>query len=137
MKRSMQSRWRRQRGQALLETAMMIVVIFLVSFWIFEIGWLAYVYSVLTDAANEGVRYSIVTSGGDATGTATIVQDVAGTSLPNTADPPLHTKVTFSPSAAPPGTVTVTVTYNYSPVFSNFVTAFTMQAKAQGGRVVP
>ena len=137
MGRSMQTRWDRERGQSLLETAMMIVVIFLVSFWIFELGWLAYTYSVLTDAANEGVRYSIVTSGGDATGTATIVQDVAGTSLPNTACPPLCTTVTFSPSAAPPGKVQVTVTYQYSPVFSSYVTAFTMQAEAQGGRVVP
>ena len=135
----MQTRWHRQRGQSLLETAMMIVVIFLVSLWIFELGWLAYTYSVLTDAANEGVRHSIVTSGGDRPGTQTIVQDVAGTSLPNTACPPLCTTVTFIPNgnAAPPNTVQVTVTYKYAPVFSNYITAFTMQAEAEGGRVVP
>jgi Flp pilus assembly protein TadG len=137
MERSMKTRWHRQRGQSLLETAMMIVVIFLVSFWIFELGWLVYTYSVLADAANEGVRYSIVSSGGDANGTKTIVRDVAGTSLPNTACPPLCTTVTFPNGAAPPNTVQVTVTYKYAPVFSNYLTAFIMQAEAQGGRVVP
>ncbi len=63
------TRWRRQRGQSLLETALMIVVIFTVVFWVFELGWLMYTYSVLADAVNEGVRYAIVHSGGDVAGT--------------------------------------------------------------------
>src|SRR5947208_11944307 len=71
----------RQRGQSLLETALMIVVIFTVVFWIFELGWLMYTYSVLADAANEGVRYAIVHSGGDPSGTASRVVAFAGTSM--------------------------------------------------------
>src|SRR5258705_5378 len=60
MRRSKQDRWRRQRGQSLLETALMIVIIFTVMMWVFEIGQLMYTYTVLADAANEGVRYAIV-----------------------------------------------------------------------------
>ncbi len=60
MLRTSQIRSRLQRGQSLLETAMMIVVIFTVVFWIFELGWLMYTYAVMADAANEGVRYAIV-----------------------------------------------------------------------------
>ncbi len=60
---------------------MMIVVIFTVVFWIFELGWLMYTYSVMADAANEGVRYAIVHSGGDVSGTQARVVSFARTSL--------------------------------------------------------
>ena len=52
MIRPAQTRSQRQRGQSLLETAMMIVVIFTVVFWIFELGWVMYTYAVMADAAN-------------------------------------------------------------------------------------
>src|SRR5580765_13332 len=112
MRRSNQDRWRRQRGQSLLETSMMIVVVFTVVFWVFEVGWLMYTYSVLADAANEGVRYSIVHAGGDAGGTRTRVATFAATYLHNVSG--MTTSVTFPDgSAIPPNRVRVTVTYTY------------------------
>src|SRR5260221_9488347 len=83
MRRSKQDRWRRQRGQSLLETALMIVIIFTVMMWVFEIGQLMYTYTVLGDAANEGVRYAIVHSGGDVAGTTARVKSFAATSRHN------------------------------------------------------
>src|SRR5207253_3731662 len=103
-----------QRGQALIESLLMLVVIITVVLWVFELGWLMYTYSVLADAANEGVRYAIVHSGGDATGTQTTVKTFAGTSLHNVSAMPIA--VTFPDgSAAPPNRVRVTVTYTYVP----------------------
>lgn len=135
MQRSMQARWRRQRGQSLLETAMMIVVIFTVVFWVFELGWLMYTYSVLADAANEGVRYSIVHSGGDVSGTQTRVATFARTALHNVSA--MSTSVTFPDgSSAPPNRVRVTVTYRYVPFLSNFINTPTMHAYAEGRMVV-
>jgi Flp pilus assembly protein TadG len=87
MYRPLQTRLKRQRGQSLLETAMMIVVIFTVVFWIFELGWLMYTYSVMADAANEGVRYAIVHSGGDVSGTQARVVSFARTSLHDVSAP--------------------------------------------------
>src|SRR5258708_20897803 len=81
MRRSKQDRWRRQRGQSLLETALMIVIIFTVVFWVFELGQVMYTYTVITDAANEGVRYAIVHSGGDVAGTTARVKSFAATSI--------------------------------------------------------
>ena len=75
MQRSKQDRWRRQRGQGLLETALMIVIIFTVMMWVFEIGQLMYTYTVMADAANEGVRYAIVHSGADVAGTTARVKN--------------------------------------------------------------
>ena len=134
MDRPTQTRLRRQRGQSLLETAMMIVVIFTVVFWIFELGWLMYTYAVMADAANEGVRYAVVHSGGDVAGTQARVIAFAQTSLHDvqalSATPP---QVTFPDgSAAPPNRVRVTVTYTYVPWLKQFINTPTMNTYAEG-----
>jgi Flp pilus assembly protein TadG len=131
MIRPSQTRSRRQRGQSLLETAMMIVVIFTVVFWIFELGWLMYTYAVMADAANEGVRYAVVRSGGDVAGTQATVTTFAQTSLHDTKA--LSVSVTFPEgSAAPPHLVQVTVTYTYVPWLKQFINTPTMSTYAEG-----
>src|SRR5216683_4558455 len=129
-----QIRRHRQRGQSLLETSMMIVVIFVVVFWTFELGWIMYTYSVLADAANEGVRYAIVqsASGGNLAGTPTIVKSFAATSLHDVTA--ITTSVTFPDgSAVPPNRVRVTVAYTYVPVLGSF--APTMKTYSEGRMV--
>jgi Flp pilus assembly protein TadG len=136
MYRPLQTRFRRQRGQSLLETAMMIVVIFTVVFWIFELGWMMYTYSVMADAANEGVRHAIVRSGGDAVGTKAVVTTFAQTSLHDVRA--ISTSVTFPDgSAAPPNHVVVTVTYTYVPWLKQFINTPTMSTYAEGRMIVP
>jgi len=114
---------------------MMIILIFTVVFWIFELGWLMYTYSVMADAANEGVRYSIVHSGGDATGTKSKIITFASTSLHDVSA--LNTSVTFPDGGAvPPNRVRVTVTYTYVPWLKGFITPPTMTTYAEGRMVV-
>lgn len=112
----------------------MIVVIFMVVFWVFELGWLMYTYSVMADAANEGVRYAIVHSGGDVSGTQAKVTAFAGTSIHNIS----ALSVSVTPpdgSYAPPNRVRVTVTYVYIPYLPRFITAPTMHTYAEGRMV--
>ncbi len=112
----------------------MIVVIFTVVFWVFELGWLMYTYSVLADAANEGVRYAMVHSGGDPAGTQAKVKTFAGTSLHNVS----AISVSVTPpdgSYAPPNRVQVTVTYTYIPWLPKFITAPTMKTYSEGRMV--
>ncbi len=136
MRRGNQDRWRRQRGQSLLETAIMMIVIFTVVFWVIELGYFTYTYSILADAANEGVRYSIVHSGGDAAGTQTVVKNFVATS-PQNISSSIATTVTFPDgSAAPPNHVVVTVTYTYAPFISSLMTTTTMKTYAEGRMVV-
>ena len=131
----MQIRSRRQRGQSLLETAMMIVVVFTVVFWIFELGWVMYTYAVMADAANEGVRYAIVHSGGDATGTQAKVKTFAQTSLHDVSA--ISTSVSFPDgSAQPPNRVRVTVTYTYVPWLSQYISTPTMKTYSEGRMIV-
>ena len=131
----MPARWRGESGQSLLETAMMMVIIFAMVFWMLEVGWLMYTYSVLADVANEGVRYSIVHSGGDAAGTQTTVSSFAAASLHDVSA--ISTSLTFPDgSAAPPNRVRVTVTYTYIPYLPTFISAPTMHTYAEGRMVV-
>ena len=134
MRKQTHLRLHRQRGQALVETALMMWVIITVVFFIFELGWLMYTYSVLADAANEGVRYAIVHSGGDPAGTQAKVQTFAGASMHNINA--LSTSVTFPDgSSAPPNRVRVSVTYTYIPALPQFITAPTMHSFAEGRMV--
>jgi Flp pilus assembly protein TadG len=134
----------RQRGASLLETAIMMVVIFTVLFWIFELCWLMYTYSVIADAANEGVRYAIVHSGGDVSGTQSRVAAFAGATMHDVSA--ISTTVEFSAdggtsyssstSASPPNLVRVKVSYTYVPFLPNFIAAPTMHAYAEGTMAV-
>lgn len=136
MRGGKQTRWHRQCGQALIETMLMITVIFLVVFSIFELGWVMYTYSVMSDAANEGVRHSIVATGGDPSGTQTVVQNFAATSLQNIS---AITIAVSDPdgSYAPPNRVRVTVTYTFFTWLGPFFPFTpTMNTYAEGRRVV-
>jgi Flp pilus assembly protein TadG len=113
----------------------MVVVVFTVVFWVFELSWLMYTYVVLADAANEGVRYAVVHSGGDPTGTQSKVLAFAGTSLHNVSGATIS--VTFPDGdATPPSRVLVTVSYAYIPFLPQFITGPTMTAYAEGRMVV-
>lgn len=111
---------------------MMVVVIFTVVFWVFEVAWVMYTYTVMADAANEGVRHAIVHSGGDVAGTRAKVIAFAGTSLHNTSA--ISVSVTFpnGGNSAPPNPVQVSVTYTYVPWLSQFISTPTMTTYAKG-----
>ena len=61
----MSKRIRNQRGTALLETAITIPIVLLVCVGIFEFGRAYQTYQVLTNAAREGARQSIILSNTD------------------------------------------------------------------------
>src|SRR5713101_3244145 len=123
MRKQTHLRLHRQRGQALVETALMMWVIITVVFFVFELGWLMYTYSVLADAANEGVRYAVVHSGGDVAGTQARVKTFAAASLHNIAAMPAPSVTFPDGSAAPPNRVRVTVTYTYIPYIPKAIVA--------------
>lgn len=114
----------------------MIVVILTLVFSIFEIGWLMYTYTVMADAANEGVRHAIISSGGDATGTASKVRTFAATSLHNVSA--ISVSVSHPDGDyVPPHRVRVTVSYTYVPWLSTFMSnPPSMSTYAEGRMVV-
>src|SRR5207245_1905946 len=86
------------------------------------------------DAANEGVRYAIVHSGADPTGTQTKVQTFAAASMHDV------TAISIAVTApdgsyTPPNRVRVTVTYAYAPFLPKYIGAATMTTYAEGRMV--
>jgi Flp pilus assembly protein TadG len=136
----------RQDGSMLIEFSLSVWVLFLVTFLIFEFCMMTYTYSVLGNAAREGVRYAIVhgtdssscsgpSSGcGDATGgnITAVVNSFAAVSFHDT------TGMTVTPSwpdgkSTPASRVLVTIRYPYVPYFTlPGFTAPSMQVTAEG-----
>lgn len=59
-KNSLQAVGRRDGGQAMVEFALTLVLLMLLMFALLELSIFIYTYSVLANAAKEGVRYAIV-----------------------------------------------------------------------------
>ncbi len=130
----------------LIEFSFSVWALFLVSFLIFEFCMMIYTYSVLANAAREGVRYAIVhgtdspTCSGPSSGCAdstgsnvsSVVQGYAAVSFHDL------TNMTVTPSwpdaaSTPSSRVLVTISYPYIAYFS--LPGFhspTMQVTAEG-----
>lgn len=76
-------RLKNQRGAALLETAITIPLILLVSVSIFEFGRAYQTWQVLTNAAREGTRIAILAGVSDAQVTQAVRDYMSAGSLPN------------------------------------------------------
>ena len=75
-------RWRNQRGAALVESAMTIPILLLISAGIFEFGRAYQTWQVLTNAAREGARVAVLPSGAPGTAAARVRQYMQDGQLP-------------------------------------------------------
>jgi Flp pilus assembly protein TadG len=121
---------KREDGQATLEFLVSITTVMLLVFGLFELSMFAYTYSVLNEAAHEGVRYAIVhgtdssACSGPNTGCSNAspyanVQDVvktaASASLHNMTAMTVTVNYPETNGAMPGSLVTVSITYTYIP----------------------
>jgi hypothetical protein len=143
--------WRRKEtGQATVEFALTILFVLFLIFGVIEMFVLVYTYSVLADAAKEGVRYAIVHGTGlgatncsgpggggvncsDSGGTniQTVVKNYAALSMH---DPGAMTITPTYPDASSvaPSRVRVDVAYVYQPIFGLGWPTVTVNAAAEG-----
>ena len=98
---------------------------------ILEVCSATYTYTVLADAANEGVHYAMLNSA-DEDGAVTTVKDYAKSSLHDASR--INVAVSYPDgTTSPPSRVAVTVTYAYVPYVSTFLSnPPTMHAFAEG-----
>lgn len=98
----MTKRFKNQRGAALIETAITIPLILLVSVAIFEFGRAYQTWQVLTNAAREGARIAILSEYTDAQVTTTVQNYLNGGRLsnPNAATIEVVRNVPFGPTTA-------------------------------------
>jgi Flp pilus assembly protein TadG len=120
----------REEGQATLEFVISITTVMLLTFGLFELSMFAYTYSVLNEAAHEGVRYAIVhgtdsnacsgpnSSCSDASPYANVqavVITAASASLHDMTAMTVAVNYPETGGAKPGSLVTVAVTYTYVP----------------------
>ena len=79
----MMKRFRNQRGAALIETAITIPLVLLVSVAIFEFGRAYQTWQVLTNAAREGARVAVLEAYTDTQVTDIVRNYLTGGRLPN------------------------------------------------------
>ena len=76
-------RWRNQRGAALVEAAMVIPILLLISAGIFEFGRAYQTWQVLTNAAREGARVAVLPNGAPGTAATRVRQYMQDGQLPD------------------------------------------------------
>ncbi len=121
-----------ETGSVLLEFSLVLVCALIIIAASIEVCSAVYTYTVLADAANEGVHYAIINST-DGTGTAAnTVKAYASNALHDMSR--LNVSVTYPDgTTTPPARVAVSVSYQYAPYLSFFMTKPpTMHAFAEG-----
>jgi Flp pilus assembly protein TadG len=103
-----------QRGAALVETALVLPLILLVSVSIFEFGRAFQTWQVLTNAAREGARIAILPGTVDSDVTARVQQYVTGGQLTGTATVAIDHNQTISIGTGTATASKVTVNYPFS-----------------------
>ena len=130
-----------QRGAIQVEFALSALMIVLLVFWIFEMVMVVYTYSVLSDAAKEGVRYAVVRGSDVATAQQSSPSATAGlvAAVNDYAKLSLHdvSAITITPDwpdgdNATNHRVKVTVTYAYKPYINLPFTSPTITTIAEG-----
>jgi Flp pilus assembly protein TadG len=136
----------RESGSALLEFSLSVWMLLLVTFLIFEFCMTVYTYSVLSNAAREGVRYAVVhgTDSGLCSGPSNGCGDTTGSNITAVVNGyaalSFHdiSGMTVTPSwpdgtSTPSSRVVVAISYPYVPYLQ--LPGFrspTMQATAEG-----
>jgi Flp pilus assembly protein TadG len=132
-----------ERGTALIETAMTLPLLLLVSVGIFEFGRAFQTWQILTNAAREGARLAVMPGSTDATVKARVQSYLTSGQLTNTPDIAVNGASTVDiGGGATASSSLVTVSYPFKfmvlqPVASLVVsgatygTAFTLTASAE------
>ncbi len=123
----------RERGQALVEFALVLPILLYVVLGVFDLGWGIYAYTVVSSAAREGAHYATLDM------TISRIQDQAvkraiALNIPTSSVQVVcaHSGLSVSCSsdtAATGDTVTVTVPYTFNPL-TLFFTPFTVTGKS-------
>ena len=125
-----------ERGQNMLEFAVTFLLVITLIFIMVEGFSMIHAYTVLADAANEGLRFYSVNSG-NPSGAQTVAQNYAANTLHDISAITVSCGPTVSGTSVVLGTsIQCSIAYTYVPYLSNFLSnPPTMHAYAQGTAV--
>ena len=110
-------RRRRQKGNAMVEGALVMLAFMLILFGILDFGRMVWSYTLVSYGAREATRYAMVrgTDSGHAATVDDIKKIVTGSAL-GLDSSKITSSVSFSPDQSAGSTVRVAVTYSFSPL---------------------
>jgi len=145
LRSSKMGNFRSEQGSLVVETALSLLLVIPMVFWLFEMCMLTYTYSVLGDAARQGVRYAIVhgTDSNNCSGPSSGCADTAAANVKSVVKSAaaysfhdltqMTVQVTYPDLAStPPSRVNVTINYTYVPYIKLPGIANSVQLSAQG-----
>ena len=108
-------RGRSDRGAAIVETAITLPLVLLVSVAIFEFGHAFQTWQILTNAAREGARVAVITGSTDSTVTGRVQEYLANglVASPGSAAVVINRNVTITGTAGKATSVTVTYPFQF------------------------
>jgi len=134
-----------QDGSVVIETTLAYMILIVVVLGIVELSLMGYTYSVVAEAARQGIRYATLhgTSSASCSGPSTGCSDSSGTHVAdnviayvtNFAGNVSGTKVSVAypdGASAPSSRVLVQVTYTYAPMFNLPGFAQNFQVNSEG-----
>lgn len=125
-----------QRGQAFVETALVMLVYFYMVMGVIECGRMVYSFHTISHAARDGARYASVhgnSSGAPATNVT--VKNFLRPRMPGITSNDLAVNVSFTPNGNPGGNALVDLNYTYRPVL-RVLFPITVALKAKSKMVV-
>ena len=130
-------RWRNQRGAALVESAMVIPILLLISAGIFEFGRAYQTWQVLTNAAREGARVAVLPSGAPGTAAARVRQYMQDGQLPKfaTAAVSVNRAIAITVNGAPQTASQVVIYYPFDFIVLQPVARLVAPSTATGSSV--
>lgn len=129
------TRWSRERGAALLETAIALPLVLLVSVGIFEFGRAFQTWQVLTNAAREGARVAVLPNPAPGAVEARVSAYIVAGQLPNpaTAAVTVDRNAALSIGATTASASVVTVQYPFNFIVLNPVARLVVGGSTLGG----
>ena len=131
------TRVRAERGVALIETAITLPLLLLVSVSIFEFGRAYQHWQVLTNAAREGARIAVLPAVNDAAVTARVTEYLAAghLSAPASATVAIDRQAEISIGSDPAAASTVTVSYPFEFIVLQPVAQLVVSGSTAGAPV--
>jgi Flp pilus assembly protein TadG len=132
------ARVRSERGTAVLEAALTLPLLLLVSVSIFEFGRAYQTWQVVTNAAREGARYAVLPSSTTADVQTRVTQYLQNGQLPGyaSATVSVNPNATLTIGAANVKASIVTVNYPFSFVVLNPVARLVVKGSSLGGSAI-
>ena len=125
-----------ERGQGMVEFALVVPIFLLLVLGTVELGWLVYNNHTVSSATREGARHAMVNGErSENTNAATEIEDIVSERASGLSGP-VATEVSPNPIGEPGTEVTVSTTFQYQPIVGMIIGTGSIQLSSESTVIV-